>query len=213
MRVCIYKQIYMCTYVCTVYIFFFIFIYIQIYRYIYAHIYVCLYRMYTYRWNIYVKLHSYSVLSTNWRRLIGWLYVSLSQLLYSMLMHMNSAPYPPPCPLPVHHSAPHMPLPRAPLIQPLGAWLSLTCHQITHTKFTCIPRLSSCCRFVTKNKSWSSWLSRSGASAASLIGRDRSRGGRRFWGGMAGRQANKAKKKKSIALGFMEQPTAEIANQ
>lgn len=56
--------------------------------------------------------------------------------------------------------------PRTPLIQPMGAWLSLTCHQIIHTKFTRIPRLSSCCRFVAKNKSWSSWLSR---SAASLI--------------------------------------------
>lgn len=107
----------------------------------------------------------------------SWLYVCLPLLLYSMLMHMNRALCLLPCPLPVHHSAPHMPLPCAPLIQPLGAWLSLTCHQITHTKFTCIPRLSSCCRFVTKNKSWSSWLSRSGVSAASLIGRDGTRVG------------------------------------
>lgn len=69
----------------------------------------------------------------------------------------------------------HMPFPGAPLIQPLGASLSLTCHQITHTKFTCIPRLSSCCRFVVENKSWSSWVSRSWASAASLIGGNRKR--------------------------------------
>lgn len=99
--------------------------------------------------------------------------VCLPLLLYSMLMHMNRALCLPLCPLPV----PHMPLPCAPLIQRVGAWLSLTCHQITHTKFTCIPQLSSCCRFVTKNKSWSSWLSRSGMSAASLIGRDRERAG------------------------------------
>lgn len=107
-----------------------------------------------------------------------WLFGWLLLLLYSMLMHMNRALCFPPCPLPVHHSAPHMLFPCAPLIQPLGAWLSLTCHQITHTKFTCIPWLSSCCRFVTKNKSWSSWLSRSGMSAASLIGRDGKEGGR-----------------------------------
>lgn len=94
--------------------------------------------------------------------------VCLPLLLYCMLMHMNAALCLPLCPLPV----PHMLLPCAPLIQQVGAWLSLTCHQITHTKFTCIPQLSSCCRFVTKNKSWSSWLSRSGMSAASLIGRD-----------------------------------------
>lgn len=92
-------------------------------------------------------------------------------------MRTNGALCLPACPLPVQHSALHMPLPCAPLIQPLGAWLSLTCHQITHTKFTCIPRLSSCCRFVTKNKSWSSWLSRSGMSAASLIGRDGKKAG------------------------------------
>lgn len=119
----------------------------------------------------------------------SWLYVCLPLLLYSMLMHMNRALCLLPCPLPVHHSAPHMPLPCAPLIQPLGAWLSLTCHQITHTKFTCIPRLSSCCGFVTKNKSWSSWLSRSGVSAASLIGRDGTRVG--VLGGLRERKMRK----------------------
>lgn len=132
-----------------------------------------------------------------------WLSVCLPLPLYSMLMHMNRALYLPPCPLPVHHSAPHMPLPCAPLIQPLGAWLSLTCHQITHTKFTCIPRLSSCCRFVTKNKSWSSWLSRSGMSAASLIGRDgKGVGG---WGGTERKRDGKGKQDRQAETIWEEQ--------
>lgn len=105
---------------------------------------------------------------------------------YGMLMRASRALTAPPF-LPARrllclHSAPHMPFPLRSLIQPLGAWLSLTCHQITHTKFTCIPRLSSCCRFATKNKSWSSWLSRSGTSAVSLIAGDREGSREDEWG-------------------------------
>lgn len=67
------------------------------------------------------------------------------------IMHANVRL--PVCVLPVQ--TPDASIYCSPLCSQAAAWLSLICHQIIYTKFTCIVRHSSCYRFVRWNKSLS----------------------------------------------------------
>lgn len=59
------------------------------------------------------------------------------------------------CPFVFPVQCPDASLLSSPLLSQAVAWLSLICHQIIYTKFTCIACHSSCCRFVRRNKSLS----------------------------------------------------------
>ncbi len=59
------------------------------------------------------------------------------------------------CPFVFPVQSPDASLLSSPLLSQAAAWLSLICHQIIYTKFTCIVCHSSCCRFVRWNKSLS----------------------------------------------------------